>query len=73
MPTWSFIVTAKLYADAHAAPKVYTQEFRDTPSEPHIEMDFDDAPAVVEKVRLQVQQLEPPTDVHIHVREVKFR
>ena len=26
-------VTAKLYADAHAEPKLYTQEFRDTPSD----------------------------------------
>ena len=68
-----FIITAKLFADAHAEPKVYTQEFRDPPSEPHIEMEFDDAPSVVEKVRLQVQQLEPPADVHIHVREVKLR
>jgi hypothetical protein len=68
-----FIVTAKLFADERAEPKVYTQEFRGLPPDPHIDMAFDDAPSTVRKLRLEVLQLQPPTDVHIHVREVKFR
>jgi 4-amino-4-deoxy-L-arabinose transferase-like glycosyltransferase len=68
-----FVVTAKLFADEHAEPKVYTQEFRGLPPDPQIEMAFDDAPSTVRKLRLEVLQLQPPTDVHIHVRELKFR
>ena len=68
-----FVVTAKLFADEHAEPKVYTQEFRGLPPDPQIDMAFDDAPSTVRKLRLEVLQLQPPTDVHIHVRELKFR
>jgi hypothetical protein len=68
-----FVVTAKLFADEHAEPQVYTQEFRGLPPDPQIEMTFDDAPSTVRKLRLEVLQLQPPTDVHIHVRELKFR
>ena len=68
-----FIVTAKLFADERAEPQVYTQEFRGLPPDPHIEMAFNDAPATVRKLRLEVLQLQPPADVHIHVREVKLR
>ena len=68
-----FVVTAKLFADEHAEPKVYTQEFRGLPPDPQIEMAFDDAPSTVRKLRLDVLQLQPPTDVHIHVRELKFK
>ena len=67
-----FIVTAKLFADERAEPQVYTQEFRGLPPDPHIEMAFAGAPATVRKLRLEVQQLQPPAEVHIHVREVKF-
>jgi 4-amino-4-deoxy-L-arabinose transferase-like glycosyltransferase len=71
--TMDFIVTAKLYPDERTEPRVYTQEYRGLPADPHIDMMFDDAPAAVEILRLEVLQLDPPTDVHIHVREVKFR
>ena len=67
-----FIVTAKLFADERAEPQVYTQEFRGLPPDPHIEMAFAGAPATVRKLRLEVQQLQSPADVHIHVREVKL-
>ena len=68
-----FVVTAKLFADEHAEPKVYTREFRGLPPDPQIDMAFDDAPSSVRRLRLEVLQLQPPTDVHIHVRELKFK
>jgi Dolichyl-phosphate-mannose-protein mannosyltransferase len=71
--TMDFVVTAKLYADERAEPRVYTQEFRGLAADPHIDMTFDDAPGTVRILRLEILQLDPPPDVHIHVREVKFR
>ena len=67
-----FIVTAKLFADESAEPQIYAQEFRGLPSDPHIEMAFVGAPATIRKLHLEVQQLQPPADVHIHIRDVKF-
>lgn len=68
-----FTVTAQLYTDDELEPKVYTQEHLGLPDDPHIDMVFSGAPAAVRKLRLEVLQLNPPIDVHIHVREVKLR
>lgn len=68
-----FVVTAKLYPEIRTTPQVYSREYRGLPGNPHIEMDFEDAPDAVRRLRLEILQLNPPLDVHIHVREVKFR
>jgi 4-amino-4-deoxy-L-arabinose transferase-like glycosyltransferase len=68
-----FVVTAKLYADENTEPKLYVQEFRGQPGDPHINMTFDGAPPAVKSLRLELLQLDPPQDVHIHVRELKFK
>jgi hypothetical protein len=68
-----FALTARLYADENSAPAVYSQEFRGLPPDPHAEMTFDGAPDAVKKLRLEVLQLNAPQDVHIHVRELKFK
>lgn len=68
-----FVVTAKLYADLNATPQVYNREYRGLAGDPHIEMDFESAPDTVRRLRLEILQLNPPLDVHIHVREIKFK
>ncbi|MCX7669641.1 MAG: hypothetical protein N2439_06190, partial [Anaerolineae bacterium] len=69
-----FTLTARLYGDKDAEGRTYTLEYRDrVPEEPHIEMAFTDPPAAVRKLRLEILQLNPPLDVHIHVREIKFK
>ena len=68
-----FTLTAKLFADANSEPKVYSETFRGLPPDPHVEMAFDGAPALVKKIRLEAQQLNPGNEVHIHVRELEFR
>jgi hypothetical protein len=68
-----FSLTAKLYADANSEPKTYSETYRGLPPDPHVDMKFDGAPAAVKKLRLEVLQLNPPQDVHIHVRELKFK
>ena len=69
-----FVITARVYGDGDAEGRTYTLEYRDrVPDEPHIEMAFEDAPPAVRKLRLEILQLNPPLDVHIHVREIKLR
>ena len=67
-----FALTVKLYADENSDPKVYSQEFRGLPPDPHADMTFDGAPETVKKLRLEVLQLNAPQEAHIHVRELKF-
>ncbi len=69
------MLTAHLYGSGDSEGRVYTQEYRDHggPNEPHIEMIFEDPPVAVQKLRLEILQLNPPLDVHIHVREIKLR
>ena len=68
-----FTLTAKLYADANSDPKVYAETYRGLPPDPHVDMTFDGAPPLVQKIRLEVEQLNPGNDVHIHVRELNFK
>ncbi|OQA45284.1 MAG: hypothetical protein BWY52_01347 [Chloroflexi bacterium ADurb.Bin325] len=67
-----FRLTVRLYADAAGEPVVYTEEYRGQPPDPHITMTFPDAPSQVVRVRIEIEQLNPPVDVHIHVREFRF-
>ena len=67
-----FALTAKLHAAADAEPKIYTQTFQGLPPDPHVDMAFESAPDAVKKLRLEVLQLNAPSDPHIHVRELKF-
>jgi hypothetical protein len=50
--------------------QTYTGEYRNLPGEPRASLFFRGAPQDVKTVRLEITQLNPPEDVHIHVREV---
>ena len=68
-----FTLTAKLYTDPAGEPVAYTQTFRGLPPDPHVDMAFEGAPDAVTKLRLEVLQLNAGNEVHIHVRELKFK
>ncbi len=68
-----FTLTVKLYADPAGEPSVYTETYRGLPPDPHVEMAFDGAPEQVTKMRLEILQLNAGNEVHIHVRELKFK
>jgi 4-amino-4-deoxy-L-arabinose transferase-like glycosyltransferase/predicted DNA-binding antitoxin AbrB/MazE fold protein len=67
-----FTLTAKLYPELGAEPKVYSQTYRGLPPDPHVDAVFSSAPDTVRRLRLEVLQLNAPADPHIHVRELKF-
>jgi hypothetical protein len=66
-------LTARLYADGATEPVTYSQTFRGLPPDPKVELAFDRGPSSVKKLRLEVLQLNAGQEVHIHVRELKFR
>ncbi len=68
-----FALTARLYEDGNPEPLVYSESYTSLSPDPHIELAFPAAPAAVKKVRLEVLQHNAPQDVHVHVRELKFR
>jgi 4-amino-4-deoxy-L-arabinose transferase-like glycosyltransferase len=68
-----FNLTAKLYADAASEPLIYTETYRGLPPDPHVDMAFAGAPPLVQKIRLEIEQLNPGNEVHIHVRELDFK
>ncbi len=67
-----FSLTVKLYTDATGEPVVYTEAYRGLPPDPHVILPFPAAPDQVTRVRIEIEQLNAPADVHIHVREFKF-
>jgi hypothetical protein len=68
-----FQLTASVYASPGSEPIVYQKTYRGLPPDPHVEMLFAEAPESVERIRIEIEQLAPPPDVHVHVRELGFR
>jgi hypothetical protein len=68
-----FGVRALVFADGESEPRVYTADYLGLPGEPSITLEFPGAPEKVARVRLEFTQHNPPEDVHIHVRDVRFR
>lgn len=67
-----FLLRIQLYAPESGQPTSYQGEYRGQPPEPHVEMRFEKGPALVKRVRIEIEQLAPPDEPHIHVREVRF-
>jgi hypothetical protein len=53
--------------------QTYAGDYRGLPGEPLASMFFRGAPKDVTRLRLEITQLDPPEDVHIHVREVTIK
>jgi hypothetical protein len=68
-----FAVRATVWGEGELNPRTYTGRYEGLPGEPAISLDFADAPADVTQLRIEIEQLRPPDDVHIHVRELKLR
>ena len=68
-----FTLKAQLYAEGGSEPNTYQQTFSGQPPDPTVELGFDGGPANVTRLRLEIQQLNPGNDVHIHVRDLKLR
>ena len=57
-----------------AAPQTFTQEYRDLPSDPQIDIALPGGTQDVSKLRIEITDLNvsPGDAAHIHVRELQF-
>lgn len=68
-----FTLTVRLSESQDAEPITYSETYRDLPPDPHVEMDFDNGPHEVMKVRFEIKDLKAGNQAHIHIRELALR
>jgi hypothetical protein len=68
-----FVMRVQVYGAEDAEPVLYANEYRDQPPVPHVDLDFLAGPPQVRRVYIEIEQLNPPEEVHIHIREVLFK
>ncbi len=68
-----FIIRIQVYGTENTAPISYQSEYRQQPDIPHIDMAFTRGPQQVKSIHIEIEQINPPAEVHIHVREVVFK
>ena len=68
--TMDFELTVSLFAEADSEPVVYSQIYRGLPADPHVEIDFDQGPAQVARMRVDIHDLNAGNTAKIHIREL---
>jgi hypothetical protein len=68
-----FVMRVQVYGTNSSKPVSYQGEYRKQPDIPHVDMDFADGPEQVKRIYIEIEQLNPPDEVHIHVREIVFK
>jgi len=68
-----FVMRVQVYGTGNTSPISYKGEYRQQPPIPHMDMDFVNGPEQVKRIHIEIEQLLPPEEVHIHVREVVFK
>jgi 4-amino-4-deoxy-L-arabinose transferase-like glycosyltransferase len=69
-----FALTVRLFAPGDSEPVVYAETYTGLPNDPTVSIDFDEAPAQVSRLEMEVLHLtEPPGAAKIHLREIHFR
>jgi hypothetical protein len=68
-----FVIRVQVYGTESTSPVFYNGEYRQQPPIPHVEMNFVDGPKEVRRIYIEIEQLNPPEEIHIHVREVLFK
>lgn len=68
-----FSLTVSLDPPDNTQPVTYSQVYRGLPSDPHVELTFDNAPPFVTKVRIEIRDLNAGEAAKIHVREIAFK
>lgn len=68
-----FALRVQVYGAEGGNPVRYQGEYRRQPPVPHVDMSFANGPAQVKRIYIEIEQLNPPLEPHIHVREVDFK
>ena len=69
----SFTITVSLYAPNSDQPVVYSQTDRTNAPIPEVTIDFENPPAEVQRVKIEIEHLDSPGEAKIHVRELEIR
>ncbi len=68
-----FRLTAQLYGVGSTVPVTYDRKFLNLPFDPHIDMSFDSAPALVSRVHIVILNLQDGDTANIHIREILLK
>jgi hypothetical protein len=68
-----FVMRVQVYGPEDTEPVLYANEYREQPPIPHVDLDFLAGPPQVRRIYIEIEQLNPPEEVHIHIREVLFK
>jgi hypothetical protein len=68
-----FVMRVQVYGIESTSPASYKGEYRQQPPIPHVDMTFVDGPKEVSRIYIEIEQINPPDEPHIHVREVLFK
>jgi len=68
-----FLMRVQVYGAESTSPVLYKGEYRQQPPIPHVDMNFVNGPKEVSRIYIEIEQINPPDEIHIHVREVLFK
>lgn len=68
-----FLLRVQVYGSGESRPVLYEEEYRAQPPIPHVDLNFTDGPEQVRRITIEIEQLNAPDEVHIHIREVLFK
>jgi hypothetical protein len=68
-----FALRVQVYGAENTEPVLYANEYREQPPIPHVDLDFLAGPFPVRRIYIEIEQLNPPEEVHIHIREIVFK
>lgn len=68
-----FALRVQVYGTEDTEPVLYANEYREQPAIPHVDLDFLAGPFPVRRIYIEIEQLNPPEEVHVHIREILFK
>lgn len=73
MGRMDFKLRVTVYAPGSSEGVFYEGEYRNQPAIPHVDLDFGKGPGQVRRIHIEIEQIDPPNEVHVHVREVVLK
>jgi hypothetical protein len=68
-----FVLRVQVFGAEDTEPVLYTNEYREQPPIPHVDLEFLTGPVPVRRIYIEIEQLNPPEEVHVHIREIVFK
>ena len=68
-----FGLTVRLYPAGGGEPRLYARDFRDLPDDPTVTLALDQPPAQVERMDIEITQLDVTGPAKLHIREIELK